>query len=244
MTLGEAFAEWSDRWMRLAQHSGRELVDAPSRIDSVLALFDEPVPDGWKRGPDARLLDPQRRYTRSNGGPATRRTGEHALEYELLGPSPAVRVTNCLGQPLIDGINAVPLTKDAAGGRRGNVEADMLLLTASTQDHRLLLVEVKVTSDNAWYAVVENLRQLRLFRLSTETRRIFHARNTDLHLPSALPIHGVVLAPQSFYHAPGKKSRSIAPAQELLRRAREAFDANATLAVWDADHRTIATFNG
>ena len=39
--------------------------------------------------------------------------------------------------------------------------------------HRLELVEVKATSNNAWFASIENLRQLRLFKESTESRTLF-----------------------------------------------------------------------
>jgi hypothetical protein len=56
--------------------------------------------------------------------------GEHAVEHAILALEPDSNVTTCLGERLLDGVNAVPLTKDAGGKRAGNVEADMLLLTS------------------------------------------------------------------------------------------------------------------
>ena len=56
------------------------------------------------------------------------RRGEYAVEYDVLDPLPDVTNPIWLEASLVDGVNAVPLAKDAGGGRSGNVEADMLLL--------------------------------------------------------------------------------------------------------------------
>ncbi len=149
-------------------YTSAEIPNLPERISNVITLWTAPVPGGWQRGPDSRLLDRTQRYLR--GDAATPKPGsEHKLELEILAPDPAATVTTCFGARLIDGINAVPLARDAGGRRRGNVEADMLLLTADAAGHRTqLLVEAKTSSDNAWYAVIESLRQLKLFQLSQQ----------------------------------------------------------------------------
>jgi len=233
------FNAWARRWMELAKFSGKHLPDAEGRIASLAALWQEPIPgDGvWKRGRDERLLDPDRRYCRSNHLPESLRRGEHAIEYDVLDPSPADVTTITGGGRLVDGVNALPLTKDIlGGGRSGNVEADMLLLVRNDNAYRLLLVEVKTGSDNAWFAVVENLRQLRLFSESVETQQLFHQRCPELNLPQSLPVTAVVLAPESFYLAKGAKAASVAPAEKLLRRMHDEAGVEGQLATWQ---RTI-----
>ncbi len=236
---GEPFRIWSHRWMELATFRGRLLPDAERRIEAVLSLWREPIPPGWQRDDDARVLDRYHRYTRGNAGEEGRRSGEHAIEWDILHPDPSRTPTRCLGMPLLDGVNAVPLTRDAGGRRGGNVEADMLLLTGEGNTFRLLLTEVKDESDHAWYGVVENLRQLRLFQGSVAARRIMRRRRGDLPLPEHPPVTGIVLAPPAFYKAPGRRSAAVAPARTLALRAREEVDADVRLTTWDADRRTI-----
>jgi hypothetical protein len=204
----------------------------------VLSLWKEPIPPGWLRGRDPRISDRHRRYCRGNSSPQAHRPAEHAIEYDVLTPSPTETPTHCLGARLIDGVNAVPLTRDAGGRRRANIEADMLLLLRAAEGHRLVLAEVKVGSNNAWYAVVENLRQLRLFKESVVTQRLFHIRRADLNLRHPLPVTSIVLAPPAFYTASGKRSAAVGPARELIRRARAA-EIDVLLTTWDSDRRTI-----
>lgn len=237
---GGAFQEWSCRWIALADYRGRSVPDPEQRIEDLVALWDEPIPAGWERGRDQRVLDRYRRYTRGNGGPSGSRRGEHVIEYDILDPSPADTPTSCFGGRLVDGVNAVPLARDLGGGRTGNVEADMLLLVEREGSYEILLVEVKRDAQNAWYAAVENLRQMKLLASGTTTRRLFHARRADLQLPDALPMTAVVLAPRDFYTAPGAKAATVAPAEELLERMRTAARVDASLATWDPVERVIA----
>src|SRR4051812_28896243 len=151
------FNDWTRRWMKEAQYQGPEVPEVEARIARVVALWEEPIPTGWERAQDARLLEPGRRYCRTHRGGQGVPRGEHAIEFEILDPSPMEASTSCLGAQLIDGVNALPLAKDQGGGRAGNVEADMLLLVRYGSEYKLLLVEVKWTSNNAWYAAVENL---------------------------------------------------------------------------------------
>ncbi len=237
---GAAFREWSQRWIALADYRGRFVPDVDQRIEGVAVLWDEPVPPGWERGRDPRVLDRYRRYTRGNGGPADVRRGEHVIEYDILAPSPKDTATAYAGGRLVDGVNAVPLSRDLGGGRTGNVEADMLLLVEREGSYEMLLVEAKRDAQTAWYAVVENLRQMKLFTAGTTARRLFHARRADLKLPDAVPATAVVLAPEDFYTAPGAKSAAVEPAEELLDRMRAAAGIDACLATWDPRERVIA----
>jgi hypothetical protein len=203
-----SFSDWAGAWLTLAQYAGSVVPDVAARIASVVTLWHQPIPtETWRRGRDARLLDPTRRYCRGNHHAGAVRRGEHALEYELLGAEPGQSRVMVMGAELVDGVNAVPLARDdEKRGRAGNVEADMLLLVrTSAGKYRLELVEVKISSNNAWYAAIENLRQLRLLGQSPETRRLFHCRRPDLKLSPELPASGLVLAPEAFFTARGQK---------------------------------------
>ena len=210
------YGDWSRRWITLAAFSGERCVDVDDRIDKVLKLWREDIPLPWQRPADPRLL--AKRYGRTHHKHGVPKSGsEHEIEFEILGldshPIPSGR---CFGHKIVDGVNAVPLARDAAGGRGGNVEGDLLLLAGSGGAHRAFLLEVKSTSNDAWYAVVENLLQLRLFLESTEARRIFQNRAVAKDLPKRLPVTAGVLAPRAFYVAPKKKRNATAHARELI----------------------------
>jgi len=132
------FAVWADRWMTIAKHTGPSIDNIAGRVKRLVQLWKEPIPGRWERGKDSQLMGT--RYRR--GDLNKTRRGEHAIEYEIL----------C----------RLPLVRDSGGERCANVEADMFLLGEHKGTHRLFLCEVKADSNTAWYAAVENLRQLRL----------------------------------------------------------------------------------
>lgn len=237
---GSEFNVWASKWMCLAEFSGRTVPDVEERIAAIVTLWHEPIPgDGrWKRGPDPRLRTPDR-YLRGKRNENHTPRGEHEIEHQILVPQPGEPEAVCLGARLIDGVNALPLAKDASGGRNGNVEADMLLLVRAERKYQRLLVEVKAKSNNAWYGVVENLRQLKLFRESEEAQGLFQVRCKELALPASLPVAAVTLAPRDFYSARGAKGNSVAPAQELLVTMWAECGVEALLATWDPSQRVI-----
>ena len=230
-----SFSEWALEWIRLAKYTGASVPDVDERIEQIVELWDREIPGTWRRGQDARLLDPKRRYCRGNDAEDAKRRGEHKIEYELLCRCTDASSTCVMGARLVDGVNAVPLARDSAGGRVGNVEADMLLLVQDSAGlHSLEVVEVKVTSNNAWFASVENLRQLRLLKESGETRRLFAMRRGDPGLSEDLPFSGLVLAPRGFYSGHGQKGNAVPPARKLLERLRLDAGVDVRLAVWEA----------
>ena len=122
-TSADSFPAWADGWMALAKYPGYSAAEASNRIDHLVRLWRKPVPGAWMRGIDPQLLEA--RYRR--GDLQTPHPGEHTIEHEILHGS-FERLT-CCGYKLVDGVNAFPLCRDASGfGRRGNVEADLLLL--------------------------------------------------------------------------------------------------------------------
>jgi hypothetical protein len=233
---------WAQEWMELANFSGSWLRNPDERISRLLSLWKEPVPGSWQRNvADMRdRLVAGRRYTR--GDEANPRSGEHMIEHEIL--CEYFDEVTCLGDSkLIDGVNAFPLVRDSGGARNGNVEADLLLLVEGTQGYRLLISEVKHSSNNAWCAVIENLRQLKLVVSGEDACQIFRRRNPALNLPVYVPITGVVITPHDFFHHAGQKVNSMGAARELLTVLRNETDADLRLSVWDTQHRTIAAFD-
>lgn len=232
-----SFATWAKKWMDLARYTGPEIQDPNRRIDALIALWREDIPGDWQRGDDAQLLDQSSRYRRTHKHESP--NPEHAIELEILGRDAELQPIRCLGMRVVDGINAVPLARDADGGRASNVEADMLLLVVGDDGPRQVLVEVKASSNNAWYAAVELLRQLRLFVDSRAAQRILRQRGASRGLNTETPLTGLVLAPLSFFRAPAQKANAVEPARRLLAHMREHTKTDARLAVWHSLGRTI-----
>jgi hypothetical protein len=159
-------------------------------------------------------------------------SGEHAIEHDILCRN--LEQISCFGFKLVDGVNALPLVRDAGGGRSANVEADLFLLAKSGENYRLFLCEVKDKSNDAWYAAVECLRQLRLLISSPESLRIFAQRLPAFSLPANVPVTALVLAPIHFYSARGKKASAVKPALDLFKRFNAEFPLDLRFAVWDS----------
>lgn len=225
------FAEWSAKFSALAEFAGVDVPDADARIERVCELMRGPVEAEWLR---ASELDDNKwpsglRYRRGNLEGNKR--GEHQREHEILALH-FDRVA-CLSGKLIDGVNAYPL----AQGR--SVEADMLLLADCNDGYRQFLVEAKESANNAWYAVVENLRQLKLFVENAAAQRFFHRRNPGLELPEKVEASGMILAPRSFFESGGQKGKSVPPTRRLIEALRRNHLADVRLATWDSETARI-----
>jgi hypothetical protein len=230
------FSSWCKSWLALARFTGDDVPDADERIAAALTLWTAPVPGGWEREVDERLLDRARRYQRGDAESLTSGS-EHELEHQILAPDPNATTTHVFGARLADGVNAVPLTRDPAGGRRDNVEADMLLVLEAEAEHRVLIGEAKTTSNDCWYAAIENLRQLKLYQLSHSAQAIPGRRNPALG--GAMRADGVVVAPERFYTAAGRRSATVEPTLRLLAAIRDALEIHVQLATWREDCRQI-----
>jgi hypothetical protein len=233
------FRSWAQEWMELASYPGPSLLDPEVRIQRILSLWREPVPGSWQRSLvdiPSRLLN-GKRYTR--GDEADPRSGEHRIEHEILCQH-FDNVTYSQHGRIVDGINAFPLVRDSGGGRNGNVEADLLLLVRNDSGYRLIVTEVKHSANNAWFAAVENLRQLRLLISGTDPGHLFRQRNLVLRLPAGVPMSGIVIAPNSFYSQPGQKVNSIPAVRELLRALRDETDTDLRLMVWDVARQNLS----
>ncbi len=202
------------------------LAAAPAPAEKILAHWQRPIPAPWQRGDDARLLTG--RYQR--GDADAPRNGEHAIELAILGAVPGL---SFLGWTVVDGVNAVTQSRDAGGGRRGNVEADLLLLLRHGDNYALALCEVKSAANDPWYAVVENLRQCKLLVSGAPVRDLFQ-RRLPHPIPAQLPVIGAVVAPRAFY-----ARESLIHAQRLIPALQAAGAPAIHLAVWDPDGGAI-----
>jgi hypothetical protein len=194
-----SFAKWASQWLALGRDTGAEIDDVSERIEKVLAAWGQAVPAGWKRGVDRDRWPGDVRCRRRHRHCVPRAGSEHELEQQVLGPDPGKIATRCFAEQLVDGINAVPLSLATRGG--GKVEADMLLLTRRADRHRLWLVEAKTTSNNAWFAVVESLRQLKLFQDNPVASQVLLERRRAAG--AQLPVSAIVLGTPAFYTAAG-----------------------------------------
>ena len=125
------------------------------------------------------------------------------------------------------------------GRRSGNVEADLVLLLREAGNHRLAVVEVKDGANNAWYAAVENLLQMRLLSANPEQRRLFHVRLPGATLDENLPVMGLVAAPPAYYSSKGRKALAVEPARRLQDRFRTEVGVDVHLATWDTVARRL-----
>jgi hypothetical protein len=219
------FRAWRDAWDELGAHR---------RVGNVLELWQAPIPEPWMRSEadtPKRLLS-VRRYMRGDLNGIRR--GEHEIEYEIL-VTQFDRVAY-LGRPLLDGINAYPLVKDSAGGRNHNVEADLVLLAGPADSALLLVSDVKKTDGNAWAALVQNLRQLRLLTANPACASIFTKRGVKANV---VQICGGVIAPKMFYSSRGQKTDSVPHARELSESMLRAHKVKTELLVWDAGLRQL-----
>ena len=229
-----SFQRWRDQWTNLAGLSSAQISDAQRSIDQLINLYREPIPENWQRSIDPQLLDA--RYRR--GDLHRPHASEHAIEHQILHED--FDRVSCLGHRLIDGVNAFPLSRDPRGvGRRGNVEADMLLLGEFGGVHRLFLCEVKHNANDPWYATVELLRQLRLFSENPVSRNLFSSRGLIGTLPAEIPFTGLVVAPITYYSSRGKSQNALQPAIDLTSRFASELDLDIRFAVWDSSTKSI-----
>lgn len=221
---------WNSEWNRVITIHGSGFEVAKDHIRDIQALWAKPVHRSWLRHgqvDDARWPNGTS-YRR--GDVVDPAAGEHAIEAEILNNLGEV---TWLGESLADGLNAVPLTVSGGG-----IEGDLLLLAKRGSAYGIDLTEVKHSSNNAWYAVVENLRQLKLLQRNREEFGdegicgIFKRRNAQV--AANLPIRCVVLGPPEFYEKRGQKGNAVAPARDLI----DALGAPVTLAVWHQQTRT------
>jgi hypothetical protein len=232
-----SFRAWASRWMALASFTGKFVPDAESRIDELVDLWNGPVPGIWERS--LETLPPRLRLGRppySRGNAAGTRRGEHELEHEIL--SQISTGLTMFGFSVTDGVNAFPLVRDSGGGRDADVEADLVLLRRSDVASCGWICEVKSRADNAWFAVVENLRQLKLVRESAWVTEFCETRVGQL----TSPLTGVVITLEAYYTSDGQKAGCIHTVRCLMSRLAANGLPLVQLATWDRDRAAVELY--
>jgi hypothetical protein len=233
----DSFRVWSQSWMSLASFAGPSVPDAAYRVDALSRLWDGAVPGTWKRSINdlpARLKLGKPRYSRGNAG--LPRNGEHRIESDILSWVPS-RLT-LLGRTVTDGVNALPLVKNPGRHRQANVEADLILFTESTVGRHGWICEVKHAANNAWYAAVENLRQLKLAHESEWVSQFCENRVG----PLAASLNGLVVAPESFYASDGQKRGCLHAVGLLAARLLKDGKPLVQLATWHSARQAVEVY--
>ena len=228
----------TDAWVRSWLTPWADSEKDPQRqIGHVRALWHGAVPADCARGTKdlrPRLLRGAR-YTR--GDHEHPRRGEHEIEHQILCRQFAnLTVEGC---PVADGVNAFLLTRDTRGGRRTNVEADLLLLIHTSNSYTLLLAEVKDAANDVWYAPLENLRQLRLLQESHAAHERFRRRQPSIARPDGAPLAGALIAPASFYIAGQRRAPMLAAVRLLLHE----IPVSLRLLTWTTSTAALTPFN-
>lgn len=220
--------------------------DLDGRIQQILQLWNLDIDPRWLRrdGEDDHRWNEApapHRYRRgqsrsgANAAPATRTQHEHLIERNILGDRLA-EVT-CLDGLLIDGVNAIPLAKDTKG-----VEGDLLLLSKRrVGGYRLLLAEVKDGANTPWYAVIENLMQMKLLLAHGDPLGLFRRRLAPLlEKVDSVDASGLVLAPATYYT--DDKRESVGPARALIAALHREHGVDIQLARWDEEALSITAY--
>jgi hypothetical protein len=179
------FTIWRKKWDSLGQFRGRELEDPDKCISEILSLWQIEPPGPWMRSAEdlPKRFAPDKRYVRGNG--KSKRRGEHCIEHEILETDFATVTYN--GRHLVDGVNAFPLVKSEAGHRNDDIEPDLVILVGPTNSASILVLDVKKTDGNAWSALVQNLRQFRLFLLNPAYTSFFDQRKNEVNVSKKVP---------------------------------------------------------
>jgi len=127
---------------------------------------------------------------------------------------------------------------DRGGGRADNVEADLVLFYRTNAGVYGVIGEVKHDANNVWYAVVQNLLQVKLARESAGFAEFCQGRTRGL----AKPVTGAIVAPRSFYTRAGRKRLTVDPARLLINTLADADDTPVRLAIWAPDTCDIHEF--
>ena len=187
--------EWSDEWQDAMEMTGD--------IERVIKLWSRPIPEHWRRA----RWKPEYGYRKIPKGGKDR--GEQVIEKDLLAPKGEVSLRAISGYGPVGGAwflgiyNDMRLASDFRTKKApGQVIADAFGLLVVGKKARPICVEVKIKDKNSWYAVVENLRQVRLLRRNEKNLRKFLkgiGALGGLRLPSAKGAWGMVLAPAEFF---------------------------------------------
>ena len=125
--------------------------------------------------------------------------GEPKIERLLLERSP-IEVVRESGGPL--SVEVTEQNFPLARQKKGQVLCDVLGFIKHGGIHHPIVIEVKITDANPWFAVVENLIQIRLarFNLNNIEQHVIKCSLKDKNLQKARGAWGLVLAPSEYFY--------------------------------------------
>lgn len=229
MTKGhEIYKSWSASWKEAMKQDD---------IEKVLALWRKPVPTGFHREHWKEDIG----YRKNDKG---RKKGEQIIEAQLLGEKGKLSnriVKTPKGEYQFIGIyNDMRAAQDFGKAKtEGQVIADAFGLLILKKDIHPVVVEVKINNEDCWYALVENLKQIKLMRANEKNINSFLSILNPTHsLPHAKGTWGMVLASRGYYEKKGK----LPLCKQLLERLKaEKVEARVALCSYDnlAQNNTV-----
>lgn len=224
--LRKEFADWSHRWKSLRKYTG-------NNINGVLNMWNEPPPSGCLR----ETWNAPVGYRKNDKGKVK---GEQQIEklflpqkddktgktFDLKRGSECLKVTGFA--------HNFPMSKF----RSGQVIADCTAFIDCEGGRHPLSVEVKVQANNPWFAVVENLQQVKMLRSNPKAVvKCFGAQSWAVERGA----YGMVLAPSIFYTHP-KRRKMLALTNQLLD-ALQSKGAKARIILASSDNLAAGTIN-
>ena len=208
--------EWSESWKKTFADVGD--------IEGVLKLWKAPMPRHWEREWTGDL------GYRKKGNDQ----GEKRIERQLFeANNREVTVQYKASKSPIKLIyHNMPLVNQS----RGQVIADAFGVVQIGEIYHPLLFEIKVNNEHPWYALVENLRQLRLARACARRIQQFVKEKTGQQ--TARGVWGMVPAPKSYFDKSSKRRNSLEASRQLLKILKENTRARISFGVWNEDQPT------
>jgi len=203
------FSDWSREWK-----DGRNKPDA----EKILCLWkNKPIPHGWERNTWKGEVG----YRKSGDGKGEQCTERQLFNggedgFNLVFSDPKTNATYRL--------QAIYHNMPLANQRKGQVLADVFGFLEMGKSIRPVFIEIKVTANDPWFALVENLQQIRLARAGARNIQDFVRKKKERQVDRG--VWGLILAPKCYYE---KHSANLAECKPLLdalkqkTRARVAF---------------------
>lgn len=238
------FAEWYRRWQSLADFKGAALPgdEWERRINDIIALWPQQPPGTWQRTEYQISNQCKPGCTYRRGDKARPNPGEHQIEHSLI----SGETINFLDAKyrFVPITNAFPCVTDVSGGRGANVEVDLLGILEAGDVAHPLICEIKDDANNPWYAVVENLRQLKLFLSNKQVNLPFLKSRYEGTRPFSSPL-GIVIAKSGYFSKPGQKVNSFKAAEILIDRLKAKHsDARVMMASWTQATNVVSWVGG
>ncbi len=211
----DRFNQWSLEWKAERRKSD---------LRQIVRLWQQPIPNGWER----EVWNGKLGYRKRSNN-----RGEQIIESQLLsdkfehfqlmfsGREPNAKYR----------IRAIYHNMPLANQRSGQVIADAFGILETDKSARPLFIEVKATADDPWFALIENLQQIRLARACARNIKSFAQLNSKVRVEPG--VWGLIIAPQKYYakyFRSLEKSRSLLTSLRQSTRARVAFGVSEFLA--------------